>query len=117
MQNFFELLSLEVQLFLRGMKKVTKDTRYEVKLSTTPIIQSIILCVSLNLYLTLKSSKDLWTPVESIKIFNVYRDLKASLEGVGVGAKKGIPIEAQFPPSFASSSLGMSLSEDQLRQR
>eukprot|EP01033_Poteriospumella_lacustris_P017323 gene17323-12381_t len=52
-----------------------------------------------------------------VKFFNQYRDLYDALAKAGVGENMKVNIEVPFPPSYKSSLLGVTLTEDQLQER
>jgi hypothetical protein len=52
-----------------------------------------------------------------VKFFDQYRSLNESLVKMGIGKGLTFNIDAEFPPSYKSSLLGLGLSEDALQQR
>jgi hypothetical protein len=51
------------------------------------------------------------------KVFDEYRQLKTRLESMNVGSSMTYNVVAEFPRTYSTSAFGISLSEDQLRQR
>jgi hypothetical protein len=50
------------------------------------------------------------------KFFSQYRALHEGLLELGIGGDK-IPLDAPFPPTLATSSLGFQMTEEQLQDR
>jgi hypothetical protein len=51
------------------------------------------------------------------KFFSQYRELYEALLELGVGEKRTLTIDANFPPTLASSALGIQMNEEQLQDR